>query len=734
MLAKSYLKSFIFITLYSLLFTCYSFSAATEEAEPVTVDGDKVEVMSAENKVEAVGNVVITHKGAKLTCDKVTVNTLTKDAHAFGRVRIDDEGSVILADEAEYNLDSKKGIMFNGHIISPPFYAKADFMEKLSDKEVKMYKGYFTTCDRERPHYRLKAKEMDFSLGEKLTARDINFMVYNSSLAYLPKYAHPLNDNRPRVTVTPGMSKDWGFYVLSAWRYYFNEDLRGRVHLDYRERRDFASGFDTKYDTRLFGEGFLRTYYMNQRKIELKKPWISSLSENVKEELLELEDVDEKNRNTVERERYRISLRHNWDIDDDTNLKLEYNRLSDADFLKDYFLRENEIGLSSSASSYILFTHLMPFSTVSVLGQKRTNRFMSETEKLPEVKLDVSSTEISETNLYYSGTTSIVNLNNKAAAPSDTTNHINRLDTYNQLSYPKKLAFIETSPFVGFRQTYYDRDSDSDSDDALRGVFYTGIDTSTKFYRLFDVNTNFLKLDINKLRHVITPTISYNYIHAPTVPSSKLFNFDSVDSIAKANYAPLSLENKLQTKRSGKTVDLLRFILSTRYDFHLKPQGSRFANLNLDLEVTPYDWMRFEADSEYDKDDRAFKTANFDLVLMGEKEKFKTQDDDYKYFFGAGYRYQRNSRNQLTTQLTYRLNDDWKFKVYERWERETGGLREQGYVIYKDLHCWQMEVNYNVRRDHGEEIFLVFRIKAFPESGVEFNNSYHAPKAGQLSY
>lgn len=703
-----------------------------EELEPVIVDGDKVEVISGENKILAEGNIVIVHKDAKLTCDKITVNTQTKDAHAFGNVRIETEGSVILADEATYNLDTQKGTMDNARLSSPPFYASSDFMEKISDKEVRMYKGYFTTCDRDNPHYRLKAKEIAFALGEKVTARDIDFMLYNSSLAHLPNYAHPLNDNRPRVTVTPGMSKDWGYYVLSAWRYYINEDLRGRIHLDYRERKDFASGFDTKYDTHSFGEGFLRTYYMNERNIELKKPWFSSLSENINEEVLKKEDVDEKNRNTVERERYRVSLRHKWDIDKDTSLKLEYSRLSDASFLNDYFLREQEKDVTNT--SYLLFTRLMPFSTFSVLTQKRTNRFMAETEKLPEVKLDLSSSEIGETKLYYSGVTSLVNLNGKTAAPSDTTNHVNRIDTYNQLSYPKKIGFVETSPYVALRETYYDRDVDSDRDDTLRTAFYTGIDMSTKFYRVFDAKTDFLKLDINKLRHVITPSVGYRYIHEPTVPSSKFFGFDEIDSITKSNSASLGLENKLQTKRGGKSVDLVRFVMDTNYTFHLEPQGSRFGNINFDLEATPYEWMRFEADSEYDKDDRAFKAANFDLVLMGEKENHKAEDDDYKYFFGAGYRYQRNNRNQFTGQLVYRLNEDWKFRVYERWERETGGVREQNYTIYKNLHCWQVEINYNVRRGYGEEVFLVFRIKAFPENGVEFSNAYHAPKEGSQSY
>jgi len=503
----------------------------------------------------------------------------------------------------------------------------------------------------------------------------------------------------------------------------------GRIHLDYRERKDFASGFDTKYDTKLFGEGFLRAYYTHERDIMLKRPWKDSLVENVKEELLK-QEVEEVSRGTTERERFRISLRHNWDIDETSSLKLEYNRLSDAEFLQDYFLRESEIVASSN--TYALFTKLMPFSTLSVLAEKRVNRFNTELEKLPEIKWDISSSEIGDTNFYYSGTQSAANLNNKTASPSDIDENVNRIDSLNKLSYPKKIAFIETTPYVSGRWTYYTRDLDSDSDEPLRGIFATGIDMSTKFYRIFDIDTDFLRLDIHKLRHVITPSIRYDYTHSPTVPSEELYAFDALDSVTKSNVATLGLENKLQTKRNGENVDLVRFIMSSSYAFKQEPQGSRFGDIGLDLEITPFSWVRFEADSTYDKDDRAFKTANFDLVLTGEKE--EDEEDEYKFFFGAGYRYDRDNRNQFTTQLTYRLNKDWKFKVYERWERETGGIREQEYTIYKDLHCWRMGVTYNVRRDHGEEIFVVFTLKAFPEAGVEFNNSYHRPKAGSLSY
>ena len=43
--------------------------------------------------------------------------------------------------------------------------------------------------------------------------------------------------------------------------------------------------------------------------------------------------------------------------------------------------------------------------------------------------------------------------------------------------------------------------------------------------------------------------------------------YDAIDTLDRVHKATLSLENKFQTKREGKSVDLVRFILSTEYAF-----------------------------------------------------------------------------------------------------------------------------------------------------------------------
>ena len=86
---------------------------------------------------------------------------------------------------------------------------------------------------------------------------------------------------------------------------------------------------------------------------------------------------------------------------------------------------------------------------------------------------------------------------------------------------------------------------------------------STKFYRFGDYHTNFAGLNINGLRHVITPTITYLYQARPTFPASNLNQFDpAIDDLYRIHQFEFGLENKLQTKRNGQVVDLLRFLIT----------------------------------------------------------------------------------------------------------------------------------------------------------------------------
>jgi hypothetical protein len=245
---------------------------------------------------------------------------------------------------------------------------------------------------------------------------------------------------------------------------------------------------------------------------------------------------------------------------------------------------------------------------------------------------------------------------------------------------------------------------------------------NTRFYRLFDVSSNFAGIEINKLRHIISPLIEYRYNHKPTIQKEKLFQFDEIDSIDKSKKINLSLENKLQTKRNDESIDFARLLLTSSYDLGIHKK--RFlSDIVADFEVLPYDWMNFKTGAVYDPREKWFKSVDLDLSAK--------PFDRWSATFG--HRYERKGTKELTTDFAYRLNPLWRFRVFERFQFATGELKEQEYTISRDLHCWWVDFTYNSTKVKGDSIWVVFRLKAFPESELGWEKEYNSPKAGSQS-
>jgi len=240
-----------------------------------------------------------------------------------------------------------------------------------------------------------------------------------------------------------------------------------------------------------------------------------------------------------------------------------------------------------------------------------------------------------------------------------------------------------------------------------------------------------LGMEIDGLRHIITPTIRYSYNHEPTIKTSKLKQIDATDAIDTNNSAVLELTNKLQTKRLGKTVDFANLKVSSIYTFYnVDPQTQvrshgHFQDILFDLELIPNSRMRFDADATYSNSGDYFSNANYDLNFNLGKERS----------FGLGQRYQRTGSNEITYNLNWPLNPKWRFSFYQRYNLGgdpalSKGFREQEYTISRDLHCWVVDISLNIKKNEGTTIWLIFRLKAFPEMEFGFNQSYHSPKSG----
>lgn len=670
----------------------------------VELNGDIVEYSVDGNKITAQGNVEVLYKQMRMTCDRVEFSRNTNTASAEGNVRLVQGLQEMKGERMMFNFATMTGDFENAGVAADPYYGQGKMASKVAENEIRMRDGYLTTCDHDVPHYRLISKTISIFPRDKIIARHVRMKVGNVPILYIPKFSQDLTGKKPRVTFTPGYNKEWGMFLLTAWRYQLNDNLKGSIHLDAREKKDIASGFDVKYQTSGMGEGIAKTYYMNERSIASKHFYQKRPSP------------------TIERERFKAEWRHKWDMDEKTNAIWQYYKMSDSTILKDYF--EREFDKDISPTTFFQLTRTLPEGALNFRTDARVNRFESMVERLPELRYDLSSLEIGDTGFYWRDTTMYSNLTKKTASPSEDRLETMRVDTDNELSYPMKIGFVEFKPFVGGEHTYYSKTKDRDEYGSLRGIFRTGASLSTKFFRIFDVEMQEWGLDIHRLRHIITPSVAYTYDHGPTIPSSHLDSFDGIDSKDLSHKIDFSFENKLQTKRGGNAVELLRAVIGT--DFRLKEDpsgGGGFNLINTNIDFRPQDYLTFYFDSSYDTRKEYLTTANFDMDINAGK----------KWSANIGKRWNREVDDQVTTEFVYTFNPKWAIKAYNRFDLRNGLHKEQQYTLTRDLHEWTMDINFDETRSQGTEIWIVFTLKAFPDLMLDLGTSFNKRKAGSQS-
>lgn len=694
-------KRSLFLTVSMALFLCYCFLSeaadstseeVNDEKTPIIVNGDVVEYLHAHDKVIGTGHVVIDYEGEQLQCDKITVLLHQKEAFCEGNVKLTKHGSVFTGDYLVYNFGTKSGDVSKASgFIMPAYYAKAKRVEGQSGEKYSLTDNSITTCDLKHPHYRIESRSFDIYPGRRIVARNAFIRIGDIPVFYLPYYSHSLEErDSPPVQLLPGHNKKWGSYVLGKWRYRFGQDqqIKGNILTDYREKQGPAGGLESFYQAPGFGRGSLRTYYLDDPKLP--------------------EQVNQ-------HQRYRAQLRHQVSLLPDTYLTAEANHQSDRKIIQDFFPKE-EFEVETTPDTYVSVIQAKPDYTLSLLARKRINPFFDVVERLPELRLDTRNHRLGETPFYLRQEVQSDVLNREFDGTQDSQSAY-RLDSNTTLRYALSYAGFSITPRMGTRQTLYTRGVDNDGD-FVRGVFDTGVDISTKFYRVYSFTTNLFGLDWNEIRHIFTPSASYNYRPEPTVTLKKLQLFDAIDRLDSQQFIRLSLDNKLQTKSRTKkgelySRDIFRLIPSA--DFHVK-EGN-WTRIGGRAEFFPYPWLGIEGSTTYESERDVFDTANLDFYI--------SKND---WLLGMGHRYVRDASSQLTAQLDWRISDDWGFRVYDRYEFDENRSDEFEAAVSRNLHCWILDFVYNHSQVTGDSFYAMLRLTAFPNAPYRPSRIYQKPK------
>ncbi|MFA5337800.1 MAG: LPS assembly protein LptD [Candidatus Omnitrophota bacterium] len=722
-------KAFIVIV-FILLFCFPHLAHPQEKVLPVEINGDEINYVQTDGTIFVKGNVKMKYKDMVLTSDEANYNATTNIANIKGNVKIVRKDTTIYGEAIVYNFNSQEAKMVNMRMVSPPIYGKAASAGSEGPDKYTLSGGYITTCDLEKPHYKLMAKQIIAYPKVKVVAKNVVMTVGKIPVFYFPYLSVPLKDKTFPFMIVPGKSGDWGYYVLGRYRYHLNDKQRGRLILDWYEKRGVGVGVNHYAETEKVGKASANFYYLND---ELNKPKNRS---ELFDKYPERKDLDD---SRLPQDRYKAQFSHTWKPTEQLSLLSEFNKFSDEFFMKDFFQKEYDI--DPHPLSYNLATYSFSNSTLSLLTQGRANKFFDETEYLPQMQYDFYQQNLGSSNLYLTSKTTAGSLSQKNANTDDGYSS-QRAHTHNVLNYPKTFGWLYLNPYVGNYSTFYSKNLDG-SENIFRTALETGMDFSTKVYKTFDVDFKIFGKDVDEMRHIITPRISYNYITKPSVSKDSIYSiikFDEIDNLKRTQTVTVALENKLQAKNEDRTWDFIYFSPSLTYQVDKRDKrgqldrlGTYLDTIQADLEFYPVEGISLKGDAQYDKIFNAFREGNLDVTFSDTKNKKYTVSIGQRYV--REYNYDSDSANyssQGTLDFNYQLTPKLQFKNYTRYEFKSGKFLEQQYALRKDLHCWWLDVGVDVdkQREGVTDLtfWVAFTLKDFPDLHIGFDQTYSGAK------
>jgi lipopolysaccharide assembly outer membrane protein LptD (OstA) len=723
---------------------------ALNQIIPGTPEG-QVEYDMTSGLARGTNGIFVKYGDATLMADSALLNQQTGEVEADGHVRIESGDQIWVGEHIRYNFKTHQMQSEEFRTGKPPVFAAG--RELQGDTTNRTYNArhvYVTTDDISNPAVRVRASRIKIVPGKYVEMWNAVVCVDGVPTFYFPYYKRNLGARANNINFLPGYRSAYGPFLLNTYTWFLGDDVDGKIHLDYRERRGVGTGPDLNLQLGRWGDFTFKYYYLNDERPN------DSIGTN---SFANLKPIPEN------RQRFYFG----WQATPFTNLNVKalVNYQSDPLVLHDFF--EGDYTENPQPNTFVEVNKYWENWSLDAETTPRINNFFDQVERLPDVKLTGFRQQVFDTPVYYDSESSVGYFRQVFAASNEALfTNVNgtlpdysavRVDTYHQLLLPWQFfGWLNIIPRVGGRFTYYGSEGGpgGTNGETYRTVFNTGVETSFKASRLWAGATNSL-LQIDGLRHIIEPSVNYVFVPNPSTPPSQLPQFDTelpspqilpiefpdyndVDSIDSQNVIRFGLRNTLQTKRDGQLENLLDW--NVMLDWRLKPNANTnafnlgapgpqktFNDLYSDLTVRPRSWLTLESQLRYDINDGHLNLAFHQLTFTPNE----------RWSWGLGHWYLRSNflgngaggDNYLTSTIFYRLNDNWGLRATDSFNAQNGRLQEQFYTLYRDFRSWTGAVTFRViDNGTGPEDFTIafsFSLKATPRIplGGDAVSPYH---------
>ena len=726
-----------------------NFTSVVEDGMRISVWTGGIYIMRGDMEIAADNLVIWTpvHEAAQpeaagegLSVSK-PAKRLAAEAYLEGNVQMNMGHRYMWSSQMYYDFERDQALAVNSRIRlftpirSTPVIYHAKEVRQLAQNLFTGTDAWMTTCDMAEPHYEMGAHKMTLTdltpgtreqpaeapaeLGPEGTplsdaeqeqyrrirfqGEDVEARVMDFPVAYWPVMGGDLDEGETALRqVRIENRSQYGTGFLSQWHLLkllgITERPRGfdfLLDMDYWSKRGPAVGIESDYHREDFF-GKFRTYY------------IHDLGKDAFGKTLAEPDTQDRDR---------VLWRHRQYLPDDWELTMEFSKISDQNFLNEFFTRENQ---EDKAQETLLYLKKQENDqALTILAAWRLNDFYTRTEYLPQIGHNIIGHSLADDKLTYfeDSELSVVRYREaKTDYPANVQAALDAMNPFRQVHHPPSSSElladtihevdapindrgpVHVTPFVQGRATYFEQVLDG-SGDQWRGYGRVGARAATQNWRVYDnVESDFW--DIHKIRHINTFDVTA-FVADTNVPSKKLIPYDvteagtpSVEGVDRTGVVEMGWRQRFQTKRGfgdrAQTVDWLTsdlrmtLISNSGTPMAVAPDGSRaHDHLNWRNELRVTDAMTVWTDLQMQMSDWTVDTFSVGTSITHSP----------RLTYSLGQRTIPDGHAAITfISFDYRINEKYSVQGLEQynWDGRQNALSE--IFITRRLHCWLLRV------------------------------------------
>jgi len=664
----------LFLTI--ILFFATSLPSAAADSGQVSIKADSVSQDQQEEVVSATGNVEMQMSGSMLYADMVSYFMGRGTVTAMGRVRFVKNGDTLSGDVAEFDVEAKTGSVRNGNIFIKKnnLHVSGARIEKTGEQDYTIKEGTITTCDGDKPDWKFKVDDLQVTLDEFASGKNAFFYFRDIPVFWSPYIIFPAKTERQSGFLMPtaGNSTKKGAFleIPYYWAVSPSQDLT--VSADLQSKRGIGVTLEHRYLGTDKGFGKSRGYLIYDTELE--------------------------------KFRGDLELQQQTNFTENLYWRANVNLTLDRDFYRDYGTMNGDYNkqyLSATVFASQRLDDLLLTGGANYLDNLDAPNNKDTLQMLPFVTFNGTGSKLPGTPLYYSFATAAINFER------DSGDRGQRLQLFPRLLLPISAGdLLYGSLWGGYNQRFYNAQVTGDEKSSSQlGLLEFGGRLSSDFAKVFAADFG----DIERVRHLLTPLLSYSLTESRNQNELPFFDFN--DRVVGGQLMTFALINTIsgRSTQQGQPQyrDLLRFTASQSYQLSggrrdllvLVDYGRSFTDTQLMLELFPRPNWRLFTDTRISP-----YNGNVTNALLGAE----AGDPKGKGTWASvTYNHAEKLLDYVEGKITYADFKPYTVSASGRYSFDRPGYLETLYSLEYKHQCWGVIFSYRDRIDNKEFSFKV---------------------------